>query len=505
MNITRTAAPFAALCTILLLCLASQSFALSGPVSGIWHAQSPIIIDGDTNVLAGTTLTIEPGAIILFTGRFSLTITGTLLALGSSEQPIIFSRAQQTEESKWRGIRFINADNASLLEYCIIRFARGDGDYPGVRGGAVYIENCSPTIRFSDINNNYSHNTSFNGSGGAIYIHANSSSLIEFNHLHANESDSGGAINVSGIDSLPIIRNNVIEGNLAHSSGGGIYLAANSDALIHNNVIRTNTAGYWGGGGISLWNNGCSTGNCTKIYNNLIYQNSAVQENGSGFGNGGGIYCRYNISSQFNNTIYANSAEGKGGGIYVLNQGNMTPTMSNSIIWNNTAPTGPQISLEEITSDTGEILYLSVADVAYSIVQGGWEGTGNIGNRPHFANPASGNFQLMPESPGIDAGNNSVTGLPSFDFTGGTRIIDGDLNGSDLVDIGALEFDPMAPLPGDIDRNASINLADTILILQLLCGKDIGQTGNLTDIDVNDDGVIGLVEAVFTIQHVAEP
>ena len=235
------------------------------------------------------------------------------------------------------------------------------------------------------------------------------------------------------------------------------------------------------------------------VFNNVIYQNNALKPGGSGFGNGGGIYCRYNRSNQFNNTIIGNSAEGEGGGIYVLNQANTIPVVTNTIVRDNTAPTGPEIHLA-VTTGSGNT-YVSDAEVTYCNVAGGWTGTGNIDAPPLFHRPTFGDFQLLPGSPGIDAGDNTVENLPEEDFVGRDRIVDGDENGTTVIDIGALEFDPNGPMPGDIDGNKAVNLVDTVLILRLLAGQDIAMGTDLANIDVNEDGVVGLEEALFTLQY----
>lgn len=487
---------------VILVCLPLPALALNGPVSGTWTmADPPAIIDGDISVPAGETLTIEAGVSVMFSGPFSLTVAGTLTAMGTQAQPIVFTRAEATEAAKWRGIKFDSADDASILEYCVIEYTRKDGSYyADVRGGGVTISACSPTIRYCTVRHNYACNANRNGAGGAIFVDDGSTSLIEHNHFANNESDSGGAINV-GADSRPTIRYNLIENNTAHSSGGGIYLAAWAEATIDSNIIRQNTAGYWGGGGITLWNNTCSGGDCTDVFNNVLFANIASSTLGEYFGNGGAIYCRYNKSNQFNNTIVGNTAQGDGGGIYVLNQGNTYPEITNTIVWNNSASRDDQISLQE-SSGSGNTYY-SEAEITHSNVQGGWSGTGNINAQPLFRRPAIGDFLLLSGSPGIDAGDNSVPNLPAVDIDLRNRIIDGEENGSTVVDTGAYEFDPNAPLLGDIDGSGVVNLTDTILILQLLSGQNIGLSGDLTGIDVDGDGRVGIAEAMFTLQSLA--
>lgn len=474
----------------------------SGDVSGTWTlADSPVVVVGDIAVPSGSSLTISPGVAVLFAGPFKFTVNGTLTAAGTVSLPIVFTRAAETEESRWQGIRFESADDASTLEYCIIQHVyKYDSYYQNVRGGGVLIDSCSPTIRYCLIRNNFARNDNLNGAGGGIFINEGSTSLIEFNQITDNESDSGGGIYVGG-ESWPVIRHNVIENNLAYSSGGGIYVAAWAEATIDSNIIRTNTAYYWGGGGITLWNNTCSGGDCMDVFNNIIYQNNALRPGGWGFGNGGGIYCRYNKSNQFNNTIVGNISEGEGGGIYVLNQGNTYPDITNTIVWGNSGAEGDQISLEVIEGSSST--YYSAANITYSNVEDGWTGTGNIAITPLFSNPPMGDFQLLSGSGGIDAGTNNVANLPPLDFGVRDRIIDGDEDGTATVDIGAFEYEPGAPLVGDIDRSGSIDLTDTILLLKFISGEDIGISEDITGIDCNSDGKVGMAEAIFTLQYQA--
>ncbi len=134
-----------------------------------------------------------------------------------------------TEESKWRGLRFESADDASIMQYCVIEYAKGEGAYPAVRGGDIFIDSCSPTLRRCMIQYNYTHNDNYNSAGGGICLNADSNSIIEYNYIAENISDSGSGILV-GPDCQAIIRHNIIDYNEAYSAGGGIYMSARSMA-----------------------------------------------------------------------------------------------------------------------------------------------------------------------------------------------------------------------------------------------------------------------------------
>jgi hypothetical protein len=90
--------------------------------------------------------------------------------------------------------------------------------------------------------------------------------------------------------------------------------------------------------------------------------------------------------------------------------------------------------------------------MATCLVQGldEYVGNGNVGEEPGatFANFAGGDFQLLSGSLAIDRGNNVVDAdpftagiqfLPATDLDGRSRLIDGNGDGSKIVDMGAYE------------------------------------------------------------------
>jgi hypothetical protein len=401
---------------------------VSGNVSGTWSVDTVMVI-GDVTVPAGQTLTIQPGVEVQFTGLWKLLVNGQLDAVGTVSDSIIFTRAYPTEESKWRGLRLDGADNATLLEYCRIEWAKGTGAYPAVHGGCVWINNCSPTVRHCRILNGYSHNANYNGMGGAISFEANTTSVVEYCHILLNQADSGGGICV-GSSCNPTIRHNLIENNQGFYSGGGIYVSANGQATIYNNVIRNNTTAGYGGGGINLWSATWMYGTQSDVYNNLITGNN-------GGSAGGGIYSRYESSTIRNNTFTNNQAT-NGGGVYVLTFSNLPPTLSNNILWNNTGTNGAQIFLDPQSGST--------ANVSYCDVQGGWPGTGNLDADPFFVMGPGGSHYLsqiasgqIVNSPCVDAGD-PLSGM----ITGTTRT--DQVQDAGVVDMGYhYEISPTSP------------------------------------------------------------
>ncbi|GAB4297278.1 MAG: hypothetical protein Kow0098_21370 [Ignavibacteriaceae bacterium] len=392
----------------------ATSVQVSGNISGTWSADT-IIVSSDITLPAGNYLKILPGTKIFFSNGTRFIVEGIIEAVGTPADSIIFTAAGGPE-SYWRGIRFQNSGNKSVLQYCIIEKAKGSGQYPDVRGGGIWIMNSSPSIKNCIIRNNYSGNSSLNGIGGGIAIDGGSESIIENNFIHGNYADFGGGIYI-GFDNNVIIRNNVIKDNQSYS-GGGIYVSKNSGSEIAFNKITGNSSygSSFGGGGICLYDQLVTGGaSPTKVHHNLIAFNTAQYY-------GGGIYSRYDESTLYNNTIAFNTAS-KGGGIYVINNG-FTPSYAiNMLVYENSAQAGNEVYFEPSTGS-----YLSIT---YSDIKDGWPGYGNINADPMFIETEQNDFRLSWGSPCIDAGEIA----PFYNDPDGTR-----------SDIGCFYFDQSSPL-----------------------------------------------------------
>lgn len=245
--------------------------------------------------------------------------------------------------------------------------------------------------------------------GGGIH---GCNGLIRNNIIYNNTalglgSSGGGLASCNGM-----IQDNIISTNRTERHGGGLVLCGFQGG-IQNNIITNNQALLYGGGLSS-----CDT----MLYNNIIYNNRSDSL-------GGGIHA---VNGKvIHNTIYGNHCEGEGGGIATCRG-----LIKNCIIWDNTAPTNPQIAASSLPS--------------YSCIKD-WKsgGTGNISSHPNLANPATGDFHLQSGSPCLDAG--AIDEGVLTDFEGDIRPFDsiqwetrGD--GSDY-DIGADEVIISVPSP----------------------------------------------------------
>ena len=78
---------------------------VEGHVQGNWNLEgSPYIVIDNIRITERSRLEIDPGVEILFTGAYSFTVQGTVLAFGSSDNPIRFSGID--DDVTWRRIIF---------------------------------------------------------------------------------------------------------------------------------------------------------------------------------------------------------------------------------------------------------------------------------------------------------------------------------------------------------------------------------------------------------------
>jgi len=288
-------------------------------------------------------------------------------------------------------------------------------DYGG--GGIVCLES-----RATIFENYISRNRSFSGGGIACF---SSRTTISRNEITENRCSTGGGI-LCANDISRIFRN-TIRGNEC-SGGGGICCNGICHTLISSNHILDNS-GDLAGGGIEVECSGSPA-----IINNIIAGNTSLE---SSYSRGGGIAVLIGgspIISQ--NTIYANQAS-RGGGISC--EKDSTADVSNTILWDNVAPTGPEI----MVADDWAWGPACVA-IKYSDVKGGqssiyvdpestlhW-GHGMIDADPLFVDASERDFHLTLKSPCVNTGFGYAYHR-DYDF-------EGDPQGGKRDDMGADEF-----------------------------------------------------------------
>lgn len=325
-----------------------------------------------------------------------------------------------------------------------------DGDEISVADGTY----TGPGNRDIDFNNKAITVKSANGPNDCI-IDCNGTKLEPHRGFYFHSGEDKDSI----VDGFTITNGYCDEGVLPE--GGGIFcLNASTNPTIRNCIITGNKA--WSGGGISCYGSSAKIMNCTIINNNAYHDK------------GGGVLCWDHSNATITGcTIAGNKAKFAGGGIYFYGG---SPTLTNSILWGNTANSIPQ----QIETGGGSSLSVSYCDV-----EGGWSGTGNKNINPLFVDDVNGDYHLSPNSPCIEAGNpNYSPYLEEWDIDGEPRVM------GNCIDMGSDEISDML---ADFSDNGIIDSQDLNFLSQTWLSTQ-GDQGWEEGCDLNRDNAIDFTD-----------
>ena len=119
---------------MLTIQLNAQTTIPAGDVYGVWtQANSPYLVTGDITIPADSNLMIEPGCYIAFNSYKSLTVYGSLQAIGTNTDSIYFSVESGSFAGVWSGIEFENGNDqdSSIFSYCRFENASAGSDLSG--------------------------------------------------------------------------------------------------------------------------------------------------------------------------------------------------------------------------------------------------------------------------------------------------------------------------------------------------------------------------------------
>ena len=277
-------------------------------------------------------------------------------------------------------------------------------------GGGMYILSSSCLYKNCSFNNN---DASDDGAG--IYLSGSGSPAFTGCTFSSNDATGqGGALYITGTGS-PSFDSCTMNTNTAGSDGGAVSNLTTGILTLTSIIISGNTSGSTGGG---IYNNNSPA----QLTNCLISGNLAI--------GGGGIWNAFSNALIINCTIAGNRATSQGGGIA---NGTSNPTVQNSIVYGNTGVSAGTNSFY----NSG-----STPVVEYSLIQGGYAGTGNVNADPLFVIPVAasfaptitGDYKVQKCSPVINAGNNpDIPAGITTDLLGDARI------NYVVVDMGAFE------------------------------------------------------------------
>lgn len=381
---------------------------------------SPYRIEGDI-LVAG--LTIEPGVRVEFVGNYKFEVAGTLIAVGTKEEPIVFTSAADNTTG-WKQIHLNRCNNNTRIEHCLIE---------GAVNGGIWVQQCLLSMKNCTISG--CNNTA--GDGGGLLIEldllSGSNELVITNcTITGNKASySGGGVSANLGDAVLRFDGCTINSNVSNPdyvnngnyAGGGIYYNGTTGWMVLKNCLVQGNTSYskcssWGchvtnwGGGIS------ATGNL-EMTNTVIYGNVSIPVDAAtggseyGYSYGGGIYLGSHILRAANCIISYNKSSPSashnnpyGGGIYVYGESDVN--IENCTIAYN-EPDGIYRSGGTVNV-VNSIIYFNSAtqvsdavNVTYSDVENGYTGEGNISGHPAFRSEQD--LTIVPGSFCIDAGN----------------------------------------------------------------------------------------------------
>ena len=308
----------------------------------------------------------------------------------------------------------------------------------------------------------------------------------------SRDDNSYHVVGGSDTNTTAVLDGFTITGGNAHGSypdycgGGGMYNSSGSPRVTNCTFICNASKGW--GGGMFNYHSSPTLANCTfstnggggmdNDFSNPRLTNCTFYNN-----NWSAMYCNLGSLTLTNCTFTGNLGVRFGGAIF--NQ-HSSCTLTNCILWGDTP--------DEIYESQG------VTVITYSNIKGSWPGEGNIDADPCFIDAAGGDLRLSSDSPCIDTGYNNAPNLPATDMDGHPRIIDGDCNETDVVDMGAYEFN-YAYL-GDFDYQCDVDLADiSIFGLAWMTKPGDAQWNRFCDISKPSDNYIDWRDAAIVCDN----
>ena len=280
----------------------------------------------------------------------------------------------------------INSGESAIAELDGFKIINGKAE----SGGGVFIYNANPTIKNCILSDNQSEGKGhFTQGGGGIFI-SSSSSIIEQTTLINNQ---------------------------ANQNGGGIAIIENSNVQINNCMIQNNTAGDHSGG-------------VSSFYSKLEINTTKLYGNKSDYG-GSGFYSYRSQISICNCLFYENNHDVNPGdkSSVFFDYCNITcvnSTFTNNddgILLNGEIVHGSSFSFKNCILWNSEEEFTIYGDatiqVTYSIIRGGFSGTGNIDSNPLFIDINNNDYHLSDYSPCIGTGTG--VGAPTIDLDRNSR------------------------------------------------------------------------------------
>ncbi len=325
------------------------------------------------------------------------------------------------------GVEFALEDRTPLFNPTVLSGDIGvEGDITDNCYHVVYLPDTAGIIETAILDGFEISNGNANGNGGksfggGMYINNCSPSLSQIAFTNNFAAYGGGMFNKNA---APLLSQCIFINNNAAKSGGGIH-ATGSTLIINNSIFNSNSS-MISGGAVTLYKSTSTIRNSLFFDNTCNHSGAAVNADNSDL-----------VITE--TTLTQNSAKFNSGSVHTVFS---TIEISGCIIWGN-FPEGVNRTDSTLT-------------IRYSVIPGGYDGEGNTGDDPYFANPEEKDFTLNADSPCVGAGNPEAT-----EDTNGTTDLSGNFRISCFtIDMGAFELpEPIcngqSAAPAPTDKNTS--------------------------------------------------
>lgn len=408
---------------VLLLSHSSQAQTISCSVTELIAA-----IDTANSTPEADTLDLSPSCIYSFTASNNTDGNNGDSGLPFITTPIIINGNDATFE---RGVsapdfRYFSVRSTGTLTLTNMTLVGGKTTGAEASGGAIFNQGT-----LSLIDSTISDNSAILqplSQGGGLY-NAGGMVTITNSTFSGNIATTGGGIANSGSGTLTISDSHVSE-NTASSSGGGIASVNGALTVVIDSTISNNDTGASSeGGGIVV------SSSTLTVVNSTISGNSSYR--------GAGIASNFGTVTLINSVVSGNKADlagGRGGALHMLGGGAKASVINSTISGNNASEGGAiydnggtvSVNNSIVWGNSSAIRKGQTLTVAYSLIQGGYTGTGNLDADPIFVNPVAfasaptteGNYRLQYTSPAISQADSTALPLDTYDLDGDSDTAD---------------------------------------------------------------------------------